>query len=196
MPPWLVCFRILEGWLIVLLDKYTLDTKLYPNIVIVDGNWGAWTSHGSCSLTCGGGQQEWKRECDDPTPEHGGAECTGNDAKITTCKTCTCPRNNRILLTQIFFKLLVLTVYYLRFFNIFGFLQTGDHGVMVAVAVLRSGRQRLELVIQLLDVTVLVMVLHQIRILVINMVGNVSYWLKVGYQIYIHLNILILHLLL
>ena len=60
---------------------------------------------------------------------------------------------------------------------------------MVAVAVLRSGRQRLELVIQLLDVTVLVMVLHQIRILVINMVGNVSYWLKVGYQIYIHLNI-------
>ena len=69
---------------------------------------------------------------------------------------------------------------------------------MVAVAVLRSGRQRLELVIQLLDVTVLVMVLHQIRILVINMVGNVSYWLKVGYQIYIHLNIFIgiLHVLL
>ena len=59
---------------------------------------------------------------------------------------------------------------------------------MVAVAVLRSGRQRLELVIPLLDVTVLVMVLHQIRILVINMVGNVSYWLKVGYQIYVHLN--------
>ena len=50
---------------------------------------------------------------------------------------------------------------------------------MVAVAVLRSGRQRLELVIQLLDVTVLVMVAHQIRMLVINMVGNISYWLKI-----------------
>ena len=51
---------------------------------------------------------------------------------------------------------------------------------MVAVAVLRSGRQRLELVIQILDVTVLVMVAHQIRMLVINMVGNVSYWLKIN----------------
>ena len=50
---------------------------------------------------------------------------------------------------------------------------------MVAVAVLRSGRQRLELVIQILDVTVLVMVAHQIRMLVINMVGNVSYWPKI-----------------
>ena len=57
---------------------------------------------------------------------------------------------------------------------------------MVAVAVLRSGRQRLELVIQILDVTVLVMVAHQIRMLVINMVGNVSYWLKInkGYHNY------------
>ena len=61
---------------------------------------------------------------------------------------------------------------------------------MVAVAVLRSGRQRLELVIQILDVTVLVMVAHQIRMLVINMVGNVSYWLKINKGIIIIIQLL------
>ena len=50
---------------------------------------------------------------------------------------------------------------------------------MVAAAVPRSGRQDIELVIQLLDVTVLVLVAHRIRPVVIDMVGNISYWLKI-----------------
>ena len=50
---------------------------------------------------------------------------------------------------------------------------------MVAAAVPRSGRQDIELVIQLLDVPVLVMVAHRIGPIVINMVGNISYWLKI-----------------
>ena len=85
-----------------LLDKYSVKTKLNPDIVIVDGNWGAWASHGSCSRTCGGGEQQWNRECDDPAPEHGGAECTGNKTSMTTsCKTCHCPCNIGILFTEI-----------------------------------------------------------------------------------------------
>lgn len=57
---------------------------------------------------------------------------------------------------------------------------------MVAAAVLLSGRQGIELVIQLLDVPVLVLVAHRIRPIVIDMVGNVSYWLKIikGYHNY------------
>ena len=62
---------------------------------------------------------------------------------------------------------------------------------MVAAAVLLSGRQGIELVIQLLDVTVLVLVAHRIRPVVIDMVGNISYWLKIIKGI-----ILIIHLLL
>ena len=50
---------------------------------------------------------------------------------------------------------------------------------MVAVAVLRSGSTGIDLVIQLLDVTVLVLVAHRIRPVVIDMVGNISYWLKI-----------------
>ena len=50
---------------------------------------------------------------------------------------------------------------------------------MVAAAVLLSGRQGIELVIKLLDVPVLVLVAHRIRPIVIDMVGNVSYWLKI-----------------
>ena len=50
---------------------------------------------------------------------------------------------------------------------------------MVAVAVLRSESTGIDLVIQLLDVTVLVLVAHRIRPVVIDMVGNISYWLKI-----------------
>ena len=102
--PLVSMFWNLRRIVFTLFDKYTLDTKLHPNIVTVNGDWGAWASQGSCSRTCGGGQQEWKRECDDPAPEHGGAKCTGDKTKIASCKTCTCPRNN-ILVSGLIYSL-------------------------------------------------------------------------------------------
>ena len=44
----------------------------------VDGNWGTWTNFGSCSRNCGTGVKVRIRECNNPAPEHGGSNCTGN----------------------------------------------------------------------------------------------------------------------
>ena len=37
--------------------------------------WGSWTAFGTCSGSCGGGNQTRTRDCDNPTPIHGGSGC-------------------------------------------------------------------------------------------------------------------------
>ena len=56
----------------------------------VDGSWGSWTDWSSCSVTCGGGSQRRTRQCDDPRPRNGGAECPGSDKEIQSCNTENC----------------------------------------------------------------------------------------------------------
>lgn len=41
----------------------------------VDGNWGTWSDWGECSKKCGTGTQQRSRTCDNPQPQHGGADC-------------------------------------------------------------------------------------------------------------------------
>ncbi|EDV93015.1 GH18512 [Drosophila grimshawi] len=57
----------------------------------VHGGWGPWTAFTPCSLTCGGGVQESKRECNNPVPENGGKYCEGSRKKYRSCKTHPCP---------------------------------------------------------------------------------------------------------
>ncbi|XP_061539337.1 LOW QUALITY PROTEIN: hemicentin-1 [Phycodurus eques] len=57
----------------------------------INGNWGPWSSWGSCSKTCNGGQMRRYRTCDNPRPANGGRACAGADAQIQRCKTATCP---------------------------------------------------------------------------------------------------------
>ncbi|XP_061739556.1 hemicentin-1 [Nerophis ophidion] len=57
----------------------------------VSGNWGPWSSWGSCSKTCNGGQMRRYRTCDNPRPANGGRACAGSDAQIQRCNTATCP---------------------------------------------------------------------------------------------------------
>uniref|UniRef100_A0A3Q0S9H8 Uncharacterized protein n=1 Tax=Amphilophus citrinellus TaxID=61819 RepID=A0A3Q0S9H8_AMPCI len=47
-----------------------------------DGNWGPWSSWGSCSKTCNGGQMRRYRTCDNPRPAYGGRACAGADTQI------------------------------------------------------------------------------------------------------------------
>ena len=61
----------------------------YSNAAI-DGNWGAWSDWGSCSLTCGDGQQLRQRQCDNPAPD-GGSECSGSEEEVLSCNRETCP---------------------------------------------------------------------------------------------------------
>ncbi|XP_067452563.1 hemicentin-1 isoform X1 [Thunnus thynnus] len=57
----------------------------------ISGNWGPWSSWGSCSKTCNGGQMRRYRTCDNPRPANGGRECAGSDTQIQRCSTANCP---------------------------------------------------------------------------------------------------------
>ncbi|KAL1022832.1 hypothetical protein UPYG_G00032950 [Umbra pygmaea] len=57
----------------------------------VHGSWGPWSSWGSCSRTCNGGQMRRYRSCDNPRPTSGGRACAGADSQIQRCSTVNCP---------------------------------------------------------------------------------------------------------
>ncbi|XP_058824477.1 A disintegrin and metalloproteinase with thrombospondin motifs 12 [Topomyia yanbarensis] len=57
----------------------------------VDGGWGEWSSWSECSRECGAGIAKQTRECDHPSPAHGGLFCIGERARYKTCNTHSCP---------------------------------------------------------------------------------------------------------
>ncbi|CAK6971319.1 hemicentin-1 [Scomber scombrus] len=57
----------------------------------ISGNWGPWSSWGSCSKSCNGGQMRRYRTCDNPRPANGGRQCAGTDTQIQRCSTANCP---------------------------------------------------------------------------------------------------------
>ncbi|XP_010131672.1 PREDICTED: LOW QUALITY PROTEIN: hemicentin-1-like, partial [Buceros rhinoceros silvestris] len=57
----------------------------------VHGNWGPWSSWGTCSRTCNGGQMRRYRTCDNPRPASGGRACAGADMQIQRCSAELCP---------------------------------------------------------------------------------------------------------
>uniref|UniRef100_A0A1Q3G327 Putative disintegrin metalloproteinases with thrombospondin repeat n=1 Tax=Culex tarsalis TaxID=7177 RepID=A0A1Q3G327_CULTA len=57
----------------------------------VDGGWGGWSPWSECSRSCGAGVARQTRECDHPSPAHGGLFCTGERARYKTCNTQPCP---------------------------------------------------------------------------------------------------------
>ena len=67
----------------------TSDCNTYP--CPVDGGWGSWSPYSKCSETCGGGNKERTRQCNNPTPLHGGAVCSGESNQIESCNPQACP---------------------------------------------------------------------------------------------------------
>ena len=57
---------------------------------VVDGIWGSWLDWSSCSVSCDNGTQVRLRECDNPNPAHGGANCTGINQEDTWCYLRSC----------------------------------------------------------------------------------------------------------
>lgn len=57
----------------------------------IPGNWGLWSGWSSCSVSCGGGVQIRKRLCNNPEPEHGGADCKGPETSAKNCNRFECP---------------------------------------------------------------------------------------------------------
>uniref|UniRef100_A0A8C4UE85 Hemicentin-1 n=1 Tax=Falco tinnunculus TaxID=100819 RepID=A0A8C4UE85_FALTI len=57
----------------------------------IHGNWGPWSSWGTCSRTCNGGQMRRYRTCDNPRPASGGRACAGPDMQVQRCSAELCP---------------------------------------------------------------------------------------------------------
>ena len=61
--------------------------------ILVDGNWAEWRDFGICSVTCGGGERSRSRQCNNPSPAHGGLICmlsdeSGGGTEETQSKGC------------------------------------------------------------------------------------------------------------
>ncbi|XP_061184993.1 uncharacterized protein LOC133193009 [Saccostrea echinata] len=57
----------------------------------IDGFWAGWGSWATCTETCGGGVQSRSRSCSNPTPQYGGAYCSGFSSDTQRCNTHNCP---------------------------------------------------------------------------------------------------------
>jgi hypothetical protein len=51
----------------------------------IHGNWSVWSQWSECSTTCGTGTQDRERECNNPAPQYGGDNCTGESAETRSC---------------------------------------------------------------------------------------------------------------
>ena len=58
--------------------------------LLLDGNWGVWSSWSTCSVSCGGGNQSRNRLCNNPAPSNGGLPCSGSSSESGACNTQTC----------------------------------------------------------------------------------------------------------
>uniref|UniRef100_UPI0037E7C647 properdin-like n=1 Tax=Semicossyphus pulcher TaxID=241346 RepID=UPI0037E7C647 len=70
-------------------DTQVQDCSDLPNCP-VHGSWGAWSTAGPCSVSCGEGLKLSHRRCDSPAPKYGGKFCDGPSAQSFVCQS-PCP---------------------------------------------------------------------------------------------------------
>ena len=58
--------------------------------LIVDGGWSHWGKWCACSKSCGTGEQNRKRSCDNPSASNGGKPCAGVGTEFRKCNTAPC----------------------------------------------------------------------------------------------------------
>ena len=56
----------------------------------MNGGWSVYGPWSTCSVSCGTGQRNRTRVCDDPVPNHGGADCVGEATEIGSCTGAPC----------------------------------------------------------------------------------------------------------
>jgi len=64
--------------------------KQFMRMAPIDGGWSSWSAWDSCSVSCGGGTQSRTRTCNNPTPQYGGANCSGSSSESQACNTHSC----------------------------------------------------------------------------------------------------------
>ena len=63
---------------------------LVDSVNKVDGRWGDWGPWSTCTKSCGGGQEERTRRCNNPAPYGDGANCVGNNKETRDCNVEPC----------------------------------------------------------------------------------------------------------
>ena len=63
--------------------------------VAVDGGWSAYGAWTECSASCGDGSQSRSRTCNNPSPAHGGQQCSGQATENRVCSSAKCPGKTR-----------------------------------------------------------------------------------------------------
>ena len=58
---------------------------------IVPGGWSSWEEWTECSEYCGRGNRTRGRNCDNPTPKHGGVYCPDHNSELEDCIIKECP---------------------------------------------------------------------------------------------------------
>lgn len=76
-------------------------------LLLVDGDWTAWSQFSSCFYICGSSQSNRSRTCTNPSPQYGGKTCNGDASESQTC-TGTCAS-----------KILVFLLHFLTVFKVF-----------------------------------------------------------------------------
>ena len=61
-----------------------LSSKTCTNTTPINGGWSSYSSYTPCTKACGGGTQTKRRTCSNPSPQHGGNECTKENNTKTT----------------------------------------------------------------------------------------------------------------
>jgi hypothetical protein len=56
----------------------------------VHGGWSGWTVVSACDKECGTGLMKKERNCNNPSPQHGGNNCSGNNTETVACNTQPC----------------------------------------------------------------------------------------------------------
>ena len=61
-------------------------------LLLVHGNWSEWSQWSNCSQICGDyGLIHRNRSCNNPEPQHGGNNCSGNAEEVSPCNRFVCP---------------------------------------------------------------------------------------------------------
>ncbi|XP_028400689.1 uncharacterized protein LOC114523847 isoform X2 [Dendronephthya gigantea] len=57
----------------------------------VNGQWSSWSAWSDCHVTCGHALRQRSRNCDNPSPSHGGLHCEGESVEHLSCYLPSCP---------------------------------------------------------------------------------------------------------
>ena len=68
----------------------------------MDGGYTEWGNWSACSVTCSSGERLRTRECTNPAPAHGGAECEGPPQESLECILPLCVGWCQILLVELY----------------------------------------------------------------------------------------------